>query len=82
LGRGSYESVQSGVYYGLASLVEGMLRRFMKFLNWDSSSVSVVFTGGLGEKIMEECEIEGVYDPHLTFKGMVNYYKHLLKVFS
>ena len=66
--------MQSGVIFGFASLVDGMIQKIKKELN--NPSLKVIGTGGLMSFIAEHCEEKiDVIDPNLVLKGIYNIYK-------
>ncbi len=72
IGRNTVESMQSGVVYGNASLIDGMLKRMMQELGKD---LPVVATGGLAQFIIPLCETEVIIDDHLLLKGLASIYE-------
>lgn len=72
IGKNTLEHMESGIYYGAVSLIEGMTRRFREELG---DSLLVIGTGGISQVIAEE----GVFDRHdleLTLKGLRLIYAH------
>lgn len=71
IGTTTIEAMNSGLYYGYISLVEGMIRRLKK-----TQEMTVITTGGLAP--IFSSQIEGVdhHDPDLTMKGMAMIYEH------
>lgn len=66
--------MQSGVIYGYASMVDGMIKRIKKEIN--NPSLKVIATGGLINLISAFCEEKfDLIDPLLTLKGIDNIYK-------
>jgi type III pantothenate kinase len=60
------ESIQSGVVYGYAAQVDGLVRRFQKELG----DCNVVATGGLALLIMPLSETIAHHEPWLTLHGL------------
>lgn len=58
--------MESGMYYGSISLIEGMSRRMKQELGEDAK---VIATGGISEILAEE-DVFDVLDPALTLKGL------------
>ena len=58
--------MESGMYYGSISLIEGMARRMKAELG---DNAKVIATGGISEILAEE-NIFDVLDPALTLKGL------------
>lgn len=65
--------MQSGVIFGFASLVDGMIKKIKKELN--NPSLKVIATGGLTTLISSYCEENiDIIDGLLTLKGILNIY--------
>jgi type III pantothenate kinase len=63
--------LQSGILYGFAGQVDGMVRRLSAALAPDDpSSVHVVATGGLATLVIDHCETVTHYEPELTLLGL------------
>lgn len=73
VGVSTVESMQSGLYWGYASLVDGILRR----MNQELESPYVVSTGGLAELIFPACEEIDSVEKNLTLEGMRLIYERL-----
>ena len=69
IGRRTEECIRSGVMYGAADSIDGLVRRIKA--EWPRASKPIVIgTGGLAETFRPLChEIEQV-DPHLTLRGL------------
>jgi type III pantothenate kinase len=66
IGKNTVESVQSGLLYGYAALVDGMVERMSK----DLGEPTVVATGGLAEVVIGECTTIDHHEPWLTLEGL------------
>jgi type III pantothenate kinase len=67
IGKSTVTSVQSGIVYGTASLVDGLVERVSKELGGDAR---VVATGGLASMVVKHCHRVEKVDPTLTLKGL------------
>lgn len=67
IGKSTTESVRSGVLVGTAAMVDGMVERLQKELG---GHASVVVTGGLAPRLLEECYTTMLHEPLLTLKGL------------
>lgn len=67
IGRSTVGSVQSGLFFGYADLVEGLLRRIATELG---GSPVVIATGGWATTIGPECPRIDHVDPLLTLEGL------------
>jgi type III pantothenate kinase len=60
--------MKSGMIYGNASCIDGMIRKIRKELGRDD--VTVVATGGLSKVVIPYCEEDIIYDNELLLKGL------------
>lgn len=67
IGRNTRESLQSGIVFGTAAMVDGLVERVIAELG---AKPVVVATGGLSEIFRGISRTIEVFDPHLTLKGL------------
>jgi type III pantothenate kinase len=67
IGRNTVHSIQSGLFFGYAALVNGMLARMRRALGGD---VRVFVTGGLGASLASDLEGVEAVVPNLTLEGL------------
>lgn len=67
IGKTTVGAVQSGIMFGTAALVDGLVERVSEELNGD---VEVIATGGLAPVIIEHCRSIGRFEPMLTLNGL------------
>jgi type III pantothenate kinase len=67
IGKGTVEALQSGMIYGTAGLVDGLVRRIRAELR---ASATTIATGGLAPLILKESETIQHHEPHLTLIGL------------
>lgn len=67
IGRTTVESLQSGIYFGYASLVDGVVERIKKEVK---TRPRVIATGGLAPLIASASKTIEAVDPLLTLKGL------------
>ena len=73
VGRGTVGAIQSGLYWGYVSLIEGLLARIAAEAFPPVSageSPIILSTGGLGRLLSREIPAIACYDPDLTMKGL------------
>ncbi len=71
IGKNTVESLQSGILYGFAGQVDGMVRRLSAALVPDDpDSVDVIATGGLAALVIDHSETVTRYEPELTLLGL------------
>ncbi|MBQ7229543.1 MAG: type III pantothenate kinase [Oscillospiraceae bacterium] len=72
LGRNTADAMRSGVMFGNAAMLDGMIDRFQAETGWD---FTILATGGLAKHVVPLCRHEIVYDRHLIIKGLVKLYR-------
>jgi type III pantothenate kinase len=71
IGKSTVEALQSGVIYGFAGQVDGLVRRLRVALHPDDpEAVEVIATGGLARIVIEHCETVTRFEPDLTLLGL------------
>jgi type III pantothenate kinase len=73
IGNSTVSSIQSGLYWGYAGLVDGILRR----MKGELENPRVVSTGGLAELIFPACEEIDAVEKNLTLEGIRMVYERL-----
>jgi type III pantothenate kinase len=68
IAKNTVEALQSGVLYGFASQVDGMVTRMTAALG--AGTVNVIATGGLAPMVVGECTTVTDHQPWLTLKGL------------
>ncbi len=68
IGADTISAMQSGIIYGYAGLVDGIVERMKKEL---SPSAKVIATGGLAELVSPETKSIEEIRPHLTLDGLL-----------
>lgn len=72
IGKSTVPAMQSGVFWGYVSLIEGMLRRIQDEFG---ARMSVVATGGLAPLFAESVSAIEHLDPDLTLRGLVEIHR-------
>jgi type III pantothenate kinase len=67
IGKNTVESLQSGILYGFAAQIDGIVDRLVTELG---SATTVIATGGLAPVVLDECRRIDVHDPWLTLIGL------------
>jgi type III pantothenate kinase len=67
IGRDTVTNIRSGLTYGYADLVDGLVRRFAAEMG---GKPKVIATGGISQLMAEVCTTIDVVDPQLTLKGL------------
>lgn len=71
IGKTTVESIQSGVFFGYISLVEGLIKKINDFYG---CSHILVITGGGGKLIQEGIATQNIYDRYLSMEGIYQIY--------
>lgn len=69
IGKNTVECLQSGILYGFAGQVDGLVRRIVKELSTDGE-VAVLATGGLAPLVLNESDTITHHVPDLTLLGL------------
>lgn len=72
IGTNSIDCMRSGIVYGTASMVDGVLDRIETELG---QKAAIVMTGGIGKGIQPYCKREIAYDEHLLLYGLREIYE-------
>jgi len=70
VGKNTVEALQSGLVFGFAGLVDGIVHRIIDSLGADPDHVTVIATGSYPESVVEHCESITTRDPYLTLTGL------------
>ncbi len=70
IAKNTVEALQSGILYGFASQVDGIVGRMLDELGLEPGQVNVVATGGLAPLVVEECASFTDHQPWLTLLGL------------
>jgi type III pantothenate kinase len=70
IAKNTVEALQSGMLFGVASQVEGLVSRMIAELGADPATVNVVATGYLAPVVLDECSCFTDHSPYLTLRGL------------
>ena len=70
IGKNTVEALQSGMIFGVASQVEGVVDRLISALGVDPADVRVISTGYLAPLVVDECRCFTDHSPWLTLRGL------------
>jgi type III pantothenate kinase len=70
IGRNTVEALQSGIVFGFAGQVDGIVDRMARELADDPDDVTVIATGGLAPLVLQESSAIDVHEPWLTLHGL------------
>lgn len=69
VGRNTLECMQSGIIYGTAAMIDGIIDRISETF---VTPVTIVATGGMAKTIVPHCRHDIVRDDFLQFKGILH----------
>ena len=72
IGRNTVECMRSGIMYGTASMIDGMLERLEEELG---AKTTVIATGGIAQFIIPLCRSQIHYEKNLILKGLAHIYR-------
>jgi type III pantothenate kinase len=70
IAKNTVEALQSGILYGFASQVDGIVGRMLEELKLQPGDANVIATGGLAPLVVEECASFTAHEPWLTLLGL------------
>lgn len=70
IGKNTVEAMQSGILYGFAGQVDGVVARMARELADDPDEVTVIATGGLAPMVLGEASVIDEHEPWLTLIGL------------
>jgi type III pantothenate kinase len=70
IGKSTVEALQSGIIFGFAGQVDGIVERMSEELTDSPDDVTVVATGGLAPLVLDEARTIDRYEPWLTLIGL------------
>ena len=70
IAKNTVEALQSGMVYGFASQVDGIVGRMIAELGVPTETVHVIATGGLAPIVVAECHVFTAHQPWLTLLGL------------
>lgn len=76
IGKNTVNSIQSGLYYGYLSLVEGVIDRIEKDYK---QKFNIVITGGNSSFVIFDLKRKFIYEPKLPLKGLFYLAKTFIK---
>jgi type III pantothenate kinase len=70
IGKNTIHALQSGIFLGYLSLIEGMIRRLKAAMDVDSGKITVIATGGLSVLFKPYTDVMDVIAPDLLLDGL------------
>ncbi|GAA2720415.1 type III pantothenate kinase [Actinocorallia aurantiaca] len=70
IAKNTVEALQSGIIFGFAGQVDGLVDRMAEELSDNPDEVKVIATGGLAPLVLEEARSIDTFEPWLTLHGL------------
>lgn len=70
IAKNTVEALQSGMVFGVAAQVEGLVARMVAELDVPAGEVNVIATGYLASLVVDECRCFTHHSPWLTLRGL------------
>ncbi len=70
IAKNTVEALQSGILFGFASQVDGIVGRMLAELRLEPGEANVIATGGLAPLVVDECAVITEHQPWLTLLGL------------
>ena len=70
IAKNTVEALQSGMVFGVAAQVEGLVARMIAELGEPAENVTVISTGHLAPLLVDDCGCFTVHSPWLTLQGL------------
>ena len=71
IGRNTLECMQSGILYGTAAMIDGLIEQIKSILD-DTDDIKFIATGGMARFIIPYCHHHIIIEPDLQFKGILS----------
>ena len=72
IGTNTVDCMKSGLVFGAASMIDGLIERMEKE---QGKMATIVATGGLSKEIIRHCKYDIIYDENLLLDGLLTIYK-------
>ena len=70
IAKNTVEALQSGMVFGVAAQVEGLVARMIAELGAPADDVTVISTGHLAALLVDDCACFTEHSPWLTLQGL------------
>lgn len=70
IAKTTVSSMQSGIYHGFSSMVDGIIERILGELDKDPEDVKIVATGGFASLVISDSKYDILVDRYLTLDGL------------
>lgn len=63
-------AIQSGLYYGYTTMIDGLVEKILEDKNWNSEDVNIISTGGFSTLLTSDSKYDIIIDKYLTLEGL------------
>lgn len=70
VGKNTVTALQSGLVFGYAEMVDGMVTRIKREIDPEFETVEVIATGGFADVVQGHCRHVDLFEPLLTLQGL------------
>jgi type III pantothenate kinase len=78
IGKDTVSAINSGVYWGYVSLINGILE---KIISSTKKKYKIVLTGGLSYIFLNSLKYKSIINKNITLLGLIEIIKHNKKLF-
>ena len=73
-------AMQSGLYYGYTEMIDGIVAKLLKELNWKEEETKIISTGGFSTMLTEDSKYNFIINKFLTLEGLKIIYEKNRKI--
>lgn len=63
-------AMQSGLYYGYTEMIDGIVEKLLKELNWKEEDTNIISTGGFSTMLTKDSKYNFIINKFLTLEGL------------
>lgn len=63
-------AIQSGLYYGYTTMIDGLIEKVLEDKKWDAKNVNIISTGGFSTLLTSDSKYDIIIDRDLTLEGL------------
>ncbi|MBU5668921.1 type III pantothenate kinase [Peptoniphilus sp. MSJ-1] len=63
-------AMQSGLYYGYTAMIDGIIERLLKELDWKEEETNIISTGGFSTMLTSDSKFDVIINRYLTLEGL------------
>lgn len=63
-------AMQSGLYYGFTAMIDGIIERLLKELDWKEEETNIISTGGFSTMLTSDSKYDVKINRYLTLEGL------------